>query len=116
MESAYEPQTCKKLSSTSPIKRTALTTSMLVVPSWKNGVVCPVCGSTAIGFLKNQLRWQCSVRHMVVQNKPLYARRVIEIPDLYHESSEPHRSILYSGFVPLRSWVVLRYRLRHLQL
>jgi transposase-like protein len=30
---------------------------------WKNGVVCPICGSNKIGFLKNQLRWQCSVRH-----------------------------------------------------
>jgi transposase-like protein len=32
-------------------------------PEWANGVVCPVCGSTSVGFLKNQLRWQCSVRH-----------------------------------------------------
>lgn len=32
-------------------------------PEWANGVVCPVCGSNTVGFLKNQLRWQCSVRH-----------------------------------------------------
>jgi transposase-like protein len=32
-------------------------------PEWKNGVVCPVCDSKTVGFLKNQLRWQCSVRH-----------------------------------------------------
>jgi transposase-like protein len=32
-------------------------------PEWKDGVVCPRCGSTTVGFLKNQLRWQCSVRH-----------------------------------------------------
>src|ERR1700677_3624474 len=32
-------------------------------PEWKEGVVCPRCGSKSIGFLKNQLRWQCSVRH-----------------------------------------------------
>jgi transposase-like protein len=32
-------------------------------PEWKNGVVCPRCGSTSVGFLSNQLRWQCSARH-----------------------------------------------------
>jgi transposase-like protein len=32
-------------------------------PEWKNGIVCPRCGSTSVGFLKNQLRWQCSNRH-----------------------------------------------------
>ena len=30
---------------------------------WKNGVVCPTCGSGKVSFLKNQLRWQCSARH-----------------------------------------------------
>jgi transposase-like protein len=30
---------------------------------WQNGVICPSCGSDKVGFLKNQLRWQCSVRH-----------------------------------------------------
>jgi transposase-like protein len=32
-------------------------------PEWKDGVTCPVCGSKTVGFLKNQMRWQCSVRH-----------------------------------------------------
>ena len=32
-------------------------------PEWKNGVICPRCGSSTVGFLKNQLRWQCSIRH-----------------------------------------------------
>src|SRR5271170_3885099 len=32
-------------------------------PEWKNGVVCPKCGSSKVSFLKNQLRWQCSARH-----------------------------------------------------
>ncbi|HEV8042189.1 MAG TPA: transposase, partial [Bryobacteraceae bacterium] len=32
-------------------------------PEWKDGVVCPRCGSSRVGFLKNQLRWQCSERH-----------------------------------------------------
>jgi transposase-like protein len=32
-------------------------------PEWKDGVVCPACGSKKVSFLKNQLRWQCSARH-----------------------------------------------------
>jgi transposase-like protein len=32
-------------------------------PEWKDGVVCPKCGSKKVSFLKNQLRWQCSARH-----------------------------------------------------
>jgi len=36
----------------------------LVPRVFPNGVpTCPTCGSTKLGFLKNQLRWQCSVRH-----------------------------------------------------
>ncbi len=31
---------------------------------WPDGkVTCPTCGSEKVGFLKNQLRWQCSARH-----------------------------------------------------
>ncbi len=32
-------------------------------PEWKNGVICPRCGSDKVNFLKNQLRWQCSSHH-----------------------------------------------------
>lgn len=36
----------------------------LVPRVFPNGVpTCPTCGSTKLGFLKNQLRWQCSNRH-----------------------------------------------------
>jgi len=35
----------------------------LVVRRWPNGVICPMCGSTHVHFLANQLRWQCSSRH-----------------------------------------------------
>jgi transposase-like protein len=35
----------------------------LVARRWPNGVVCPTCGNTKVGFLKNQLRWQCNSRH-----------------------------------------------------
>ena len=30
---------------------------------WPNGVICPTCGGTHVGFLANQQRWQCSSRH-----------------------------------------------------
>ncbi len=31
---------------------------------WPNGVViCPTCGSTKVGWLANQQRWQCNARH-----------------------------------------------------
>lgn len=32
-------------------------------PEWKEGVVCPACGSRKVSFLKNQLRWQCGSHH-----------------------------------------------------
>ncbi len=35
----------------------------LVAKRWASGVTCPTCGSPKVGFLKNQLRWQCSNRH-----------------------------------------------------
>ncbi len=30
---------------------------------WPNGVTCPTCGSPKVGFLANQRRWQCIVKH-----------------------------------------------------
>src|SRR5258708_7259254 len=35
----------------------------LVPRLWPEGVTCPACASKKLGFLKNQLRWQCSNRH-----------------------------------------------------
>ena len=36
----------------------------MVTMRWPDGVVkCPRCGSTRVGFLANQRRWQCSIRH-----------------------------------------------------
>jgi transposase-like protein len=32
-------------------------------PEWKDGVICPTCGSNKVSFLKAQLRWQCSAHH-----------------------------------------------------
>ncbi len=30
---------------------------------WPNGATCPTCGSQQVGYLANQRRWQCSVKH-----------------------------------------------------
>jgi len=36
----------------------------MVTMRWPDGIVkCPRCGSTRVGFLANQRRWQCSIRH-----------------------------------------------------
>jgi transposase-like protein len=36
----------------------------LAAKRWPDGVaVCPICGRSGAGFLANQRRWQCSVRH-----------------------------------------------------
>jgi hypothetical protein len=37
--------------------------SYLVARRWPNGVVCPICGATKVGWLAKQRRWQCSARH-----------------------------------------------------
>src|ERR1022692_3966394 len=63
MEPLYEPQTL--LEAIRYFSEPANCLDYLVArrPEWKDGVVCPRCGSTTVGFLANQLRWQCSVRH-----------------------------------------------------
>jgi transposase-like protein len=35
----------------------------LVSRRWPNGVVCPVCGSTALTFVPSRRVWQCKTRH-----------------------------------------------------
>ncbi len=30
---------------------------------WPSGVTCPTCGSPKVGFLANQRRWQCIIKH-----------------------------------------------------
>ena len=30
---------------------------------WPDGVTCPACGNTKVGYLANQQRWQCSKKH-----------------------------------------------------
>jgi transposase-like protein len=63
METAYEPKTLREAIVYFSDPANCLNYLVARRPEWKNGVVCPRCGSTTVGFLKNQLRWQCSVRH-----------------------------------------------------
>ena len=63
MESPYEPQTLQEAIVHFSNAENCLNYLVARRPEWKNGVVCPVCGSATVGFLKKQLRWQCSVRH-----------------------------------------------------
>src|ERR1700755_1935047 len=58
---AAEPKTLKDAILYFSIPENCL--NYLVARRWPNGVVCPTCGSESVGFLKNQLRWQCSARH-----------------------------------------------------
>jgi transposase-like protein len=34
---------------------------------WPNGVICPTCGSTAVGFVASRRLWQCKTRHPKAQ-------------------------------------------------
>ncbi|HTC34330.1 MAG TPA: IS1595 family transposase, partial [Bryobacteraceae bacterium] len=34
---------------------------------WKDGVVCPTCGSKNVAFLKSRRLWQCKTRHPKAQ-------------------------------------------------
>src|ERR1700692_1153695 len=61
MEATYEPKSLKDAIVYFADQMNCL--NYIVARRWPNGCVCPTCGSTTVGFLKNQLRWQCSVRH-----------------------------------------------------
>jgi transposase-like protein len=63
MESAYEPKTLQQAILHFSNQQNCLDYLVARRPEWKNGVTCPRCGSSRVGFLKNQLRWQCSERH-----------------------------------------------------
>jgi len=63
MEAVYEPQTLQEAILYFAVPGNCLRYLAACRPEWKNGVVCPICGSDRVGFLKNQLRWQCSNRH-----------------------------------------------------
>ncbi len=39
----------------------------LVARRWPNGVVCPTCGSTNVGFVASRRVWQCKLRHKKAQ-------------------------------------------------
>src|ERR1700694_3466003 len=63
MEALYEPQTLQEAILHFASPENCLNYLVARRPEWKNGVICPRCGSSKVSFLKNQLRWQCSARH-----------------------------------------------------
>jgi len=63
MEAVYEPQTLQEAILYFADPTNCLNYLVARRPEWKDGVVCPTCGSSNVGFLKNQSRWQCSNRH-----------------------------------------------------
>ena len=34
---------------------------------WKNGVICPTCGSKDVGYIASRRVWQCRIRHPKAQ-------------------------------------------------
>src|ERR1035437_473433 len=64
METAYfEPKTLREAVVYFADQQNCLDYLIARRPDWNDGVICPRCGSHRIGFLKNQMRWQCSERH-----------------------------------------------------
>ena len=41
--------------------------SYLAARRWKNGVVCPTCGSKDVSFVASRRIWQCKTRHFKAQ-------------------------------------------------
>jgi transposase-like protein len=63
MEAVYEPKTLQEAILYFSDQETCINYLVTRRTEWKDGVICPVCGSKNVSFLKNQLRWQCSTRH-----------------------------------------------------
>jgi transposase-like protein len=63
MEATYEPKTLQEALVYFSDQENCLNYLVARRPEWANGVVCPTCGSDKVSFLKNQLRWQCSIHH-----------------------------------------------------
>src|SRR5580693_9589535 len=63
MEALYNPPTLQEAILYFAVPENCLKYLVARRAEWQNGVVCPTCGSDKVGFLKNQLRWQCSARH-----------------------------------------------------
>jgi len=63
MEALYNPPTLQEAILYFAVPKNCLTYLALRRPEWKDGVVCPTCGSSKVSFLENQLRWQCSSHH-----------------------------------------------------
>ncbi|MEO8052760.1 MAG: IS1595 family transposase [Acidobacteriota bacterium] len=63
MEALYNPPTLQEAILYFAVPENCLKYLVVRRAEWQNGVTCPTCGSDKVGFLKNQLRWQCSARH-----------------------------------------------------
>src|SRR5271165_6071321 len=63
MEAAYEPKTLREAIVFFADQQNCLDYLISKRTEWKDGVICPRCGSRSVSFLKNQMRWQCSARH-----------------------------------------------------
>jgi transposase-like protein len=63
MEAAYEPKTLREAIVFFADQGNCLAYLIAKRTEWKDGVICPRCGSKSVSFLKNQMRWQCSARH-----------------------------------------------------
>src|SRR6266404_3458762 len=63
METLYSPQTLQEAILYFAVPENCLKYLVVRRAEWQDGVTCPTCGSDKVGFLANQLRWQCSSRH-----------------------------------------------------
>ncbi len=61
MASANEPKTLQQAINYFADPDNCL--NYLIARRWKDGVVCPVCGSEGVGFVPSRRVWQCKTRH-----------------------------------------------------
>src|SRR5258708_13748214 len=56
--------------------------SYLAARRWKDGVVCPTCGSKNVSFLESRQLWQCKTRHPKAQFS-------IKVGSIFEDSAIP---------------------------
>jgi transposase-like protein len=75
---------------------------------WPDGVVvCPICGRPGAGFLANQRRWQCSVRHPKRQFS-IKVGTIFEDSPLGLDKWLPAMWLIYSNRNGISSWELHR--------
>src|SRR5258708_23759249 len=65
MASANEPKTLQQAINYFADPDNCL--NYLIARRWKDGVVCPVCGSEGVSFVPSRRVWQCKTRHPKAQ-------------------------------------------------